>query len=68
MVGGAAIPDVAQRTTKDDYAIFYSRNTGRTVSALIEAVNADGDTLIDLRVERPSLEDRFLELTSNKRG
>lgn len=68
LAGGAAIPEVAQRTTKDDYAIFYSRNIGRTVSALIEVVNADGDTLIDLRVERPSLEDRFLELTSNKRG
>ncbi len=68
LTGSAAIPDVAQRATKDDYAIFYSRNIGRTVSALIEAVNAGGDTLIDLRVERPSLEDRFLELTGNKRG
>ena len=68
LTGTAAIPDVAKRATKDDSAIFYSRNIDRTVSALIEAVNAGNDTLIDLRVERPSLEDRFLELTGNKRG
>jgi hypothetical protein len=27
-------------------------------------VEAENDTLIDLRVERPSLEERFLELTT----
>ena len=27
------------------------------------AIEAQQDTLIDLRVERPSLEDRFLEIT-----
>jgi hypothetical protein len=40
---------------KEDYAIFYSNDVGRTV-ARAEAINADGDTLVDLRVERPSLE------------
>jgi ABC-2 type transport system ATP-binding protein len=33
------------------------------VSAIIAHIEAQGDTLIDLRVERPSLEDRFLEIT-----
>ena len=64
LANGHHIPAVAQRTVKDNYAIFYSTDIGRTVGALIEAVNAANDSLIDLRVERPSLEDRFLELTS----
>lgn len=62
---GHGIPAVAQQTAKDNYAIYYSTDIGRTVSALIEAVTTSGDTLIDLRVERPSLEDRFLELTTD---
>jgi ABC-2 type transport system ATP-binding protein len=68
LANGHALPAIAQRTVKDEYAIFYSSDVGRTVSALFEAISADGDTLIDLRVERPSLEDRFLELTNGKRG
>ena len=65
---GQDIPAVAQHMVKDNYAIYYSTDIGRTVGALIEAVNAGGDTLIDLRVERPSLEDRFLELTGTGAG
>jgi ABC-2 type transport system ATP-binding protein len=59
-----AIPAVSQRTTQDDYAIFFSTDIGPTVAAIIQIVEADNDTLIDLRVERPSLEERFLELTT----
>ena len=36
-----------------------------TVSAIIAHIEEQEDMLIDLRVERPSLEDRFLEITSN---
>ena len=68
LANGHALPAIVQRTVKEDYAIFYSNDVGRTVSALFEAINADGDTLIDLRVERPSLEDRFLELTNGTRS
>jgi len=59
-----AIPAVQQQVFKDDYAVYYSADIGPTVSALIAHVEAQGDTLIDLRVERPSLEDRFLEITN----
>lgn len=61
---GTEFPAVNRRVIKDDYAIYYSEEIGRTVSAIIQAIDAGGDPLIDLRVERPSLEDRFLELTS----
>jgi ABC-2 type transport system ATP-binding protein len=50
--------------SEDEYAIYYSTDPGPTVSAIIAHIEAQGDTLIDLRVERPSLEERFLEITS----
>jgi len=56
-------PAVGQKVLKDEYAIYYSTDPGPTVSAIIAHIEAQGDTLIDLRVERPSLEERFLEIT-----
>jgi ABC-2 type transport system ATP-binding protein len=56
-------PAVSQRALKEDYAIYYSTDPGPTVSAILAYLNAQGDRLIDLRVERPSLEERFLEIT-----
>jgi ABC-2 type transport system ATP-binding protein len=58
------IPAVHQYLVKEPYAIYFSKDIGQTVAALIESVQREGDTLLDLRVERPSLEDRFLELTN----
>ncbi len=52
--------------SKDEYNIYFSTDIGPTVSAIIAHIEAQEDTLIDLRVERPSLEDRFLEITSTE--
>ena len=60
---GAVFPAVEKRIIKDDYAIFFSVDPAPTVSALLEFVNDQGDRLVDLRVERPTLEERFLEIT-----
>ena len=66
---GVTFPAVSQRVSKDGgderhpYAIYFSTDIGPTVAAIIAHVEAQEDTLIDLRVERPSLEDRFLEIT-----
>jgi ABC-2 type transport system ATP-binding protein len=60
------IPAISQQMVKDNYAIYFSHDIAQTVPALIESVRAAGDELLDLRVERPSLEDRFLELTNGK--
>jgi ABC-2 type transport system ATP-binding protein len=57
-------PAVSQHMLKDEYNIYFSSDIGPTVSAIIAHIAANGDTLIDLRVERPSLEDRFLEITN----
>jgi len=57
-------PAVTYSTTLDDYSIYFSKDIGPTVSAIISHIETQKDALIDLRVERPSLEDRFLEITS----
>jgi ABC-2 type transport system ATP-binding protein len=61
---GIAFPAVSQHTLKDEYSIYFSSDIGPTLSAMIAYIDAQGDMLIDLRVERPSLEDRFLEITN----
>jgi ABC-2 type transport system ATP-binding protein len=58
-----SFPAVSQQSFKDEYHIFFSSDIGPTVSAIIGAIQDQNDVLIDLRVERPSLEDRFLEIT-----
>ena len=57
-------PAVSKSIVKDEYIIYYSTDIGPTVSAIIAHIEAQEDTLVDLRVERPSLEDRFLEITT----
>jgi len=56
-------PEVAQHIIKDEYAIYYSRDAGTTVPTIFDYLKTHDDRLVDLRVERPSLEDRFLEIT-----
>lgn len=60
---GIVFPAVARQIRKEEYAIFFSTDIGPTVSAIIAHIEKEGDLLIDLRVERPTLEERFLELT-----
>ncbi len=61
---GIGFPAVSQQSSKDQYNIYFSTDIGPTVSAIITHIEKKKDTLIDLRVERPSLEDRFLEITT----
>jgi ABC-2 type transport system ATP-binding protein len=60
---GAGLPAVSQKLFKEDYVIYFSTDPGPTVAAILDLVKAKQDKLIDLRVERPSLEERFLEIT-----
>ena len=57
-------PAVNRQMLKENYAIYFSHDIAQTVPALIAYVQEQADELIDLRVERPSLEERFLELTN----
>lgn len=65
LVDSLDLPAVSQHLLKEKYAIYFSSDIAQTVPALITAIQEQGDELIDLRVERPSLEERFLELTNH---
>jgi len=60
---GAALPGVSQQASSEEYEILYSFNVGSSVSAILAFIENAQDKLVDLRIERPSLEDRFLEIT-----
>lgn len=60
---GASFPGIRNHRIQDDYYIYFTTQTGSAVSAIIRYIEEKGDTLIDLRVERPTLEERFLEIT-----
>ncbi len=49
-----------------EYAVALSDSPGPLVARLMDHIQANGDTLLDLRVERPSLEERFLELVEEE--
>ena len=57
-------PKVIKAIKRDSYEVYFSSDAGRTVSAIIKYISENNDELIDLRVERPSLEERFMEITS----
>ncbi len=63
--GGAEFPAVTSSSSKEAYRIFFTTDIGPTVAAIIEHAESHNDPLVDLRVERPSLEDRFLEITTD---
>jgi ABC-2 type transport system ATP-binding protein len=46
----------------EDYGIWLCQDTAMAVTELLKEVQKYGDLVEDLRVERPSLEERFLEL------
>lgn len=60
---GHGFPGVQNHQVKDGYAVYFSTDPGASVTAIIKYLENQNDKLIDLRVERPSLEERFLEIT-----
>ncbi len=65
-LNGVEFPGVVRRNRLNDYEVLFTETTGPTVAAVINCIESAGDQLIDLRVERPSLEERFLELTQEE--
>ncbi len=61
--GGADLPDAVLTAVRDGYLHYHSENPARTVAALLRILEEENDELLDLRVERPSLEERFIEIT-----
>jgi ABC-2 type transport system ATP-binding protein len=60
------LPAVQRQFVQDEYLVCFSSDVGRTLKAILAHIEQHDDTIIDLRVERPSLEERFLEITTEK--
>ena len=66
--GGENFPGVQRWFSEGDYTYFFSEDAGLSVPAILESLKNRNDALVDLRVERPSLEERFLEITQDAPG
>lgn len=64
LANGATFAGVGQRAVKDDYIVYYSTDPAATVAEVLNFIKTQDDALVDLRVERPSLEERFLEIAT----
>lgn len=58
------IPEIESFHEKDNYSIFFSKNIEKTIWAVLNIIKDKSDQLIDLRIQRPSLEERFVEITN----
>jgi ABC-2 type transport system ATP-binding protein len=47
----------------EGYRVFDTEDIEGTISQILSHIKSKGDKLLDLRVERPSLEDRFINIT-----
>jgi len=61
-------PGVQRREQQDDYLVYFSSDVAASVMAVLEYIKTRKDDVLDLRVERPSLEERFLEITQEGRS
>ena len=49
---------------EDEYYIYNVENPSEKVKEIIDIINENDDSLIDLRIERESLEEKYIELTT----
>ena len=57
----------ANFTGDEKEQVWRSKQVSRAVADLLQKVDDAGDSVVDLRVERPSLEERFLEIVGMER-
>ena len=60
------LPAIQRQVVQDEYLVCFSSDVGRTMRAILAHIEEHDDAIIDLRVERPSLEERFLEITTER--
>lgn len=59
-------PEAERLEPSEGYAVYRSAKPADTLAALFAWLAASGDEIVDLRVERPSLEERFLEIVRRR--
>ncbi len=60
------LPGLQRCEVQNEYLVCFSVDVGSNLKAMLALVEERGDSIIDLRVERPTLEERFLELTGER--
>jgi|AGTN01.1.fsa_nt_gi ABC-type multidrug transport system, ATPase component len=50
----------------EGYAVWMTRQVSGAVADLLRSIEESGDSVIDMRVERPSLEERFMEIVESE--
>lgn len=60
------LPEAERLPSEEGYAIYRSAKPAASLSAMLAWIAASGDEILDLRVERPSLEERFLEIVRRR--
>ncbi len=58
------IPGARAAEADDGYAAYWAERPAESVAAVLRYLSEHDDELVDLRVERPSLEERFMEITT----
>lgn len=58
------LPGAVAAPSENGYVTYWSETPAASVGALLTFLDEHSDELVDLRVERPSLEERFLEITA----
>jgi ABC-2 type transport system ATP-binding protein len=58
-----SLPGVVSHQIQGDGWLLATREVNRTISGLVQKLEAGGNEMLDLQIHRPSLEDVFLELT-----
>ncbi|OGO77963.1 MAG: ABC transporter [Clostridiales bacterium GWB2_37_7] len=53
------------QATSEGYVVFDTEDIEDTVGLILSHIKSKGDKLMDLRIERPSLEERFINITRN---
>ncbi len=64
----APLPGATPAPSDNGYVAYWSETPAASVAALLAFLDQHSDELVDLRVERPSLEERFLEITTVRNG
>ncbi len=60
------LPEAVLISAENGYVCYSTESPQLSLKALMEIITMHGDEITDLRVERPSLEQRFIEITKNK--
>ncbi len=60
---GKKFPGLLEKEENDGYRVFFTSQVRDGLNMILKVVEAAGDEFVDLRVERPTLEEKFVELT-----